>query len=192
MLIVEGPDLVGKTTLAKKLATYLNDHGWPHVYRHLSRLPESWRVQSVANYRRLMSPYVVQDRFHMSEPMYATMRRDAAFLGPSSYAQVQRELRNFEAFTIVITADESLIRRRYERCERPEMYKLADILRVNDLYFAAMQDGGNWNGYDLITDLWIHCQERDSFPEIGEHMNLHTYMNRMQRTFPYPGATRVA
>lgn len=194
MFIVEGPDLVGKTTLAKKIAGWLNELGWPHIYRHLSRLPETWHWDPVSNYGRLMNPYVVQDRFHYSEPLYSRVRGDSALLGPSSYAQVERRLRSFAAFTMVITADEALIEKRYTAERRVhEMYSLEKVLEVNRLYEEGASSGdAGWSGYRMPCDLWIRCTEEQPFVELSEHLNLHIYLNRLTRDFPYAGAKRVA
>jgi hypothetical protein len=189
MLIVEGPDLVGKTTLAKKIALKLNECGWPHIYQHLSRLPECSRHDILGMYRRLMNPYTVRDRFHYSEPLYAAIRGDAALLGPGSYKQIERELLNYEKFLIVITADDELIEARHKKLGRKEMYDLDKILQVNQLYYTAAEEQ-HYGAYEMPHDLWIHCTADQPFVELGEHLNLNIYLNRLWSTFSYAGATR--
>lgn len=182
--------MVGKTTLCQALVKYLNAHGWPHVYRHLSRLPACWSYDTVGNYQRLMSPYIVQDRFHMSEPPYAMIRHESAMLGPTGYAQVDKLLTGFESYIILITADEELIKSRWRD---GEMYDIERVLTVNRLYGEiAEADGGGWCGYRMRYDLWLHCTEEAPFPVIDENMNLHIYMNRLTRSFMYPGSRRTA
>lgn len=184
--------MVGKTTLAKALAHRLNERGWPHIYRHLSRLPETWRSNVVPNYIRLMNPYVVQDRFHYSEPLYtaATRPREPALLGPSAYDQVERSLRSHCSFLIVITADPELIEERYtEERRKSEMFALDEVLKVNELYRQAASEQ-RWGAYNTPCDLWLHCTREQPFVEIGEHLNLHIYLNRLHRDFPYPNADR--
>ena len=188
-MIVEGPDLVGKTTLAKSIVSKFNELGWPHIYQHLSRLNEACRQDIVSVYRRLMNPYTVRDRFHYSEPLYAAMRGDSALLGPAGYRQVERELENYGKFLIVVTADESLIRERYEDHAKREMYTLDKVLKVNELYYSAAEDG-YYGAYTMPHDLWIHCTAASPWPLLGEHMNLHTYLNRLWRDYPYAGARR--
>ena len=187
MIIVEGSDLVGKTTLCKVLCAKLNELGWPHVYQHLSRLPASWAADPVANYRRLASPYVVRDRFHMSEPLYAATRGEHPMISPRGYEQVDRSLAAYCAFTIVVTADPELIRARYEARRQLEMYALDTILQVNESYRQMIEGVGLWGEYRMRYDLHVHCDERTPFPPL-EQIGLFGYTARMTNEFPYSGA----
>jgi len=136
-----------------------------------------------------MNCYVVQDRFHYSEPMYtaATRPNEPALLSPRAYDQVERQLRNHASFTVVITADPVLLTQRYDM--HREMYSLQQVLAVNKLYMEAAREG-RWGAYSMPADLWIHCTEDQPFPQWGEHLQLHLYLNRLARDFPYAGATR--
>src|SRR3954463_7179680 len=79
MLIVEGPDGVGKSHLCQALIKKWNSNPrkyspWPVIYQSLNQLPESWH-----HYKSYL-PYVtrttVQDRFHLSELVYGTAVRE--------------------------------------------------------------------------------------------------------------------
>jgi len=74
MLILEGADQLGKTTLANKLLKELHKRGYPYVYRHFTRLPDCWKYPM--SYLAHVSEPVVQDRFHMSEIVYTYMRNE--------------------------------------------------------------------------------------------------------------------
>jgi thymidylate kinase len=187
MIIVEGADLVGKTNLCRRLVTHLNELGWPHVYQHLSRLPPCWRQEAVSNYARIASPYVVQDRFHMSEPIYSAAREEKPMINPSLYRQVDATLYGYGVYVIVVVADPRLIRVRYAaKGERPEMYPLDRILEVNDQYTAMIKSGGHWGDYQMSFDLAIECDESHPFPEMPQ---LKAYTLRMCKSFPYLGAS---
>ena len=186
MLIIEGADLVGKTTLAKKLTSKLNDLGWPHVYQHLSRLPHEWRQDAVRNYARLCSPYTVRDRFHVSEPVYAEAREEEPMLNPLSYRNVDRIVQANGGYIIVITAAEDLIRERYARLgDRQEMYDLEKILAVNDAYYQLAH--GGWRGFSASIDLRFHCHEAMSFVDENDVL-LRAYTSRLEANYPYPNA----
>lgn len=175
---------MGKTTLAKALTKRLNDLGWPHVYQHLSVLPRAWEQEAVSNYARLCSPYVVRDRFHVSEPVYAQARGEYSMLTPETYRQVDRTISANNAFVVVITASPALLEQRYSQHEHREMYKLNQILSVNKAYQKMCE--GEWNGYRPLVDLHYHCHEGLPFIE-PDMIQLRAYTSRMTRIFHYPG-----
>jgi len=184
MLIIEGADLVGKTTLAKALTKQLNELGWPHVYQHLSRLPTCWREKTVGNYSRLMNAYAVRDRFHMSEPLYAAARGEEPMLSPGQYRSVDEEVKSHGGYIIVVTADPELIERRYAEHAAREMYSLDKVLEVNE-GFVAMANGG-WDNYvNPLMDLHVHCTQAEQWPALPQ---LRAYTARLAANFPYPGA----
>lgn len=133
-----------------------------------------------------MSPYIVQDRFHMSEPLYSVVRGDGPMVGPGDYRAINERLKNFMAHIIVVTADESLIRERFDAHEKREMYKLDQVLRVNELYQQAARDD-QWCAYPTTHDIHIHCTSSDPWPEIG-YCGLEVYQARMRKEYSYPSA----
>lgn len=199
MLIIEGPDLVGKTTLCKEVVTELNRLGWPHSYRHFGRMPSCWEEDPVRLYRLSMSPYTVQDRFHMSEVVYAIVEGPSRkpHLGPSSFEMVDRELRNhWEGYSVVVTADPQLLRDRYEELVgngREEDYDIDGVLRANELYREICSTGQvNSVGVRCHVDCHIHLAGGDDeWPSVQRHLRLHAYTNRMDRSFSYPRARRA-
>lgn len=110
MLIVEGPDGVGKTTLCEKLLAVLPTH----VYAHFTRLPPGF--DHPWDYLARTSRRVVQDRFHLSEPAYAEARGDAdrLLLTPELYRLVDARLRQLGGVTVLLTADDALVRSRWD------------------------------------------------------------------------------
>lgn len=107
MLIIEGADRVGKTTLCHKLVEALAPAG-PWMYRHFGPLPESW--YHPWDYFPHMSRHVVQDRFHLSEWVY---RRAEGQTNPNltfeKYRLVDAQLRLLGGVTVVITASQKII-----------------------------------------------------------------------------------
>lgn len=184
MLILEGADLVGKTTLAHKLIAEMNQRGWPHVYRHLSKLPDAWRAQATSNYARLMSPYIVQDRFHVSEPVYAWIRGEKPLMTQQNYSDVEACLRVMGGFKVVIVAEPALIERRYV-AER-EMYPLEKVLEVNALYQIILATG-EIHGYETEVHHTIGCTEGNEWP-CGITEICDKYERHLSLVAPYTGA----
>lgn len=108
MLIIEGPDASGKTTLCHKLLKNLPRH----IYAHFSRLPP--KFDYYWDYQDRASRYVVQDRFHLSEIVYGPLNNRPTNLPPFQYKLVDGFLRQFGAFTVVLLTDPELIDSRWD------------------------------------------------------------------------------
>ena len=156
MLIVEGPDLVGKTTLCKELARVLNhEHGLPHDYAHLSKRSVAWQTFAetpVPLYLARAARHTVQDRFHMSDPIYACIRKDNGHIVPDDYALLDGMLRGKYGMMTVLMFDATdncdVIRSRWRD---GEMYNLQFVTLVNLEYRQlAKSQAQLWVGSDGI------------------------------------------
>lgn len=147
MIIVEGADLVGKTTLCKKLVERLPGH----VYAHFTRLPDSF--DRYWGYHERASRGIVQDRFHMSEVAYAAMRGDLGSSGltPEVYRLVDARLRRLGCMTVLLVAEPELLER---RMREGEMYNISQILHVNAIFKEIIESRGGSLGYDMDVDFW--------------------------------------
>lgn len=164
MIIVEGPDLIGKTTLCKELVKRLNKHGRPHIYKHFSRLPSSlWRGDYPCElYWSHAARHSVQDRFHMSEPLYAQIRDEQPILSPAQYRLLDCRLRAEHGMVTILLYDPdgSTIKRRWRE---GEMYGIDDVLRVNTYYHEiAMDQEQTWGDYRLSYDCKIAAPALES------------------------------
>lgn len=161
MLILEGSDLVGKTTLAKKLL----EHKWMrengYVFKAFSKTPPGFHHlhDHLANAVRKS----VQDRFHMSNVAYRHATGEQQNTCPEEYRQVDGSLRAWGAFTVVVTADDELLRERYAELGAREMYPLEIVLRANEWFFRAAKSK-RWNGFELDVDQHVHCTAADPWP----------------------------
>jgi GTPase SAR1 family protein len=165
MIIIEGSDLVGKTTLAQRLLREdeLQQQGF--IYKHLSRLPYGFKPHMYQEHAHMRS---VQDRFHMSEPVYAAVRGDTTFLTPEKYRRVDGYLRQLGAITIVLTAEESLIR---SRMREGEMYNIKQILLANSMFNTIGILGGKWQDYNMDVD--FHFILTKDYPSISNESIKH-------------------
>lgn len=189
MLILEGSDLVGKTTLAKQLTKRLWDARMPHVYSHFSRLPDAF--DRYWGYVERASRDVVQDRYHMSEIAYGVGRGDLGRLGdntltPERYRLVDAHIRAMGAYTVVLYSSEpQLLRDRYEREQAREMYDIDLVLRVNAWYEGVSDHLGRWvpsdaiQPYDMDVDWAIDVALMHDWPSL-ECSIVNRYLERRQ------------
>jgi thymidylate kinase len=134
MLIIEGTDQLGKTTLCKKLLKDLSNH----IFASFTRLPA--RFNYLTDYMHRASVRVVQDRFHMSEIAYAYARGESStMLTPERYRLVDAYLRlNACSFTVILYTSHDLSER-WE--DREEMYSVSVAARANDAFKQIAQHG---------------------------------------------------
>jgi thymidylate kinase len=170
MLIVEGCDGVGKTTICKALLKQLPTH----IYAHFTRLPIGFNPYW--GYVERMSMNIVQDRFHMSEPAYARARGEVAIINSWMYNLIDARLRLLGGFTILVTADDDLIR---ERWHKDQMFSLEKTLSANAVYNAMAK--GEYLPYKVDIDYHVHCTKEH--PYVTEAtINEFTSLYRQRRT----------
>lgn len=150
MIIIEGADLLGKTTLAKRLV-HLH-HGY--VYAHFTRLDK--KFDYVNGYIARASRRVVQDRFHMSEVVYSMARGEDPMVSEEEYRYVDGYLRRLGAYTVVVTASpeyyETVLRC---RMRSEEMYDEKIMARANEFFVRA----GNSELCQMDVDLRIELSK---------------------------------
>lgn len=179
MLIIEGADLVGKTTLAKALLkrAELDDRGY--IYGHMGVLPSGF---SAEQYIDLAQPWLVQDRFHMSQIVYRFIENQPDhFLTPDVYRMIDGALRMFGTFTIIMTASLELLAQRYE--ERGDgLYNLTNINLANACFRdLATHHPFGLSCYKVDVDVHVHSQSShlEPTPEIVDSI-LGRYFQRME------------
>lgn len=134
MLIVDGPDLVGKTTLCKRIVKEMNLLGYPAVYTHFSRLPDAWDY--CWDYRPYVTRYAVMDRFHLSELCYGVVTRGHCKIVPSAWRLIESWLMAEASYQVLVNANAATIEREYAK-RGDEMFPLSTILAVRDKFDAV-------------------------------------------------------
>lgn len=71
MLVIEGSDCLGKTTLAKKIVRKVSEKGFPVVYSWMTR-PNEQLFDFFLDYKKMLNPCAVMDRFHLGGLAYHT------------------------------------------------------------------------------------------------------------------------
>lgn len=185
MLIIEGSDLTGKTTLCKKLASDIRLVNRGYVYKHFSRLPSGFNF--VGGYFQNAVERSVQDRFHMSEIVYSKARSEPVSpLDSQDYRLVDAGLRALGSFTVVLVAEPNLLMTRYSTRDRQEMYDLQLILDANS-YFADIAvsheffDNSDRMYSCIDVDAVINLTEKHPWPNEEDLENILTvYLHRME------------
>lgn len=149
ILIIEGGDLVGKTTLCKKLLDDPLLRAQGYVYSHFSRLPPGFDYGW--DYLARASRKIVQDRFHMSEQVYARVRGEEPRTTPATperYRWLDGKLRELGAFTVVVVCeDDELIRERYRV---GEMYDVEKCVAANRGFHFLLRNNEGDADVDLV------------------------------------------
>ncbi len=152
MLIIEGPDNIGKTTLCHKLVRFLGEVG-PWQYRHSKKPPETWDYPE--SYFEHMSRFMVMDRFHMSEIVYSHARGDKHQLQPWAYKLIDAMLRQFGGFTVVLSSTDESLATNYEA--REQNYD-ARINSIANLTFKEIGECGKHHNIHCDVDYHYQCQ----------------------------------
>lgn len=163
MIILEGSDQVGKTTLMNDLLKFFPDF----ESRHLSKLPKTWN--SPKDYLHLMTEKIIWDRFHISEPIYAKIRGESSMATPEDFEVIHKQ--EEKLLVVVITTEPcDLEKRLIANKGREEMYSNANILKANKMYIRYMQGDSSyplhWNTH------WIHCSGGKLFPSSSDIQNI--------------------
>lgn len=176
MLIIEGSDLVGKTTLCNTILKH--DAFSRYIYAHFTKLPH--RFDRLWGYVDRMSRFIVQDRFHVSEPVYAEVRGEVTELTRERYRVVDAYLRLMGGYIVVVTADEDLIRSRWRD---GEMYSIDKVLKANRLFIEVACEPC------FYVDKHIHCTGAKPYadPEeiIVDYLRRQNAVEQMNATRPF-------
>lgn len=148
MIILEGPDNVGKTTAAKKLAAIIAEElklPADRCYRHMTKPPDDF--DHVREYMERVGPHV-QDRFHLGAITYGRLTGNGNCPTARKMHLVQRYLRWQGCVVVVMHAERDWLRR--SQFGKEEMYRLDTILDVNDAYRALLSTTNRGEPYHDI------------------------------------------
>lgn len=176
MLVIDGPDHVGKTRLAEVLVERLNACGLPHVYQHLSLLPKCFH--HVLDYKPLIQRNVVMDRLHMSRLAYGEVFPEQQVVPTSlEYAIIDAWLTLVGGVTVVVTADEEWLSEHFGA--KDEMYDKGPILEVNRVYKRLIEEKKVNVDFTWETNDWEYGHETVFPDESG--MFVHNIIEEYKR-----------
>ena len=100
MLLIEGPDMVGKTTLAHAIVAELAKRGKPASYMKFGM--ESRGKMSYEYLKNRINPWTVCDRMHWSESIYAIATGEVPSLSGTAMAAVERRMDQIAGMLVVL------------------------------------------------------------------------------------------
>lgn len=151
MIIIEGADAVGKTTLAKRICQELDLR-----YAHYGLLPKTWDY--LTDYVPSIADRVVLDRFMLSELVYSRVLNREHKLESATYRQLMSLARwRFAAQQVVVTADERVIRARYDSAR--EAFPIDRVLEANAIFTELVSDP------KALIDVHVHVTRVDGLGE---------------------------
>ena len=163
MLIIEGSDLVGKTTLIKELCTEATKRGFPMIPQHFGLLPDSWNF--FGDYLDYIVDTTVMDRFILSEVIYGEILRDGSRINQCDFKALQSNLNYNKAMTVIIAAEPDFFKEHvHKQFEyRSEVFKEEQICNVNDAFLMVMQTH-RINEFEIEYDIAHEVQNDRDFP----------------------------
>lgn len=151
LIILDGPDCAGKTTLAEAIAKRVTELGGEPVINHLGKPPEGecWQLHSEALLKYLKQAFqenkvVIADRHFMSEAIYGSVYRDGSEY-PYSARHIDRVLHRFRALRVICAPPVGYIIKKLDEMKKirhedfhENMNQVAE--RYRDLWFG-IHDG---------------------------------------------------
>lgn len=140
MIILEGPDQIGKTTAAMRLRQMIAEYTRrpeTDCYRHMSK--PDLNFDHFESYIAGLGSHV-QDRFHLGAIVYGLLLGRGSYPSSQHMLIVQRMLRWRGALTIIMHGEQQWMRENLK--SRAEMYNAEQIL-VSNQAFAMLAGSTN-------------------------------------------------
>jgi thymidylate kinase len=141
LIIVEGIDGVGKTTLVERLATFLRNYAGEKVDVWHAGPPKS--KEALEEYELPLQKYrpgagrtIICDRWHLGELIYGPLLRSHCLLSSARRYHLEKFLETKGALMVHLTASPDEIRsRRKDRDNEDDLLEDKDIEKVLNWYF---------------------------------------------------------
>lgn len=158
LIIIEGPDKTGKTTLAKAIATRLG-----FDYKHFSA-PKGSPADEYIDFLLSLKRDTVCDRFHLGELVYGPMLRGKVGITPLELVTIERVLRLKQTVLIHAVTSMKIANERLAHSNEHEVVNVAENLLAEDRFTQVISksnagpiikyDGSSMdNLYKIINDL---------------------------------------
>ncbi len=148
MLIIEGCDDLGKTTLANKIVDAVCKHSdFPAYYNHMTRPPKSFNF--CTDYVERMSKYAVQDRFHLGGIVYHNAIRAAALKWIEGHLLLHHSM-----VIVLYSNDMAWYEERLVKSERGQMYNIPQMLSFAQTWKIVAEN-------EAIHKDFVYCIDRD-------------------------------
>jgi len=129
MLIIEGSDALGKTTLAKKIVDKMMEKGYSTIYSHMGR-PNEQIFDFFWNYKKMINPCFVMDRFHLGGLAYHYNK-----ITPQQLQIINAWIRSVGGLIVVLYgADEEWYEHRIREDKRGNLLPIVKLLDGNLIF----------------------------------------------------------
>ena len=185
MLLIEGCDKAGKTTLIKNLGLDA---------RHLGLLPDTWDY--FQDYTKLDGLDKVWDRFHISELVYGPIMRGKIHprFTPVRQRAVWRALANTGSHIVIASPPWSVIKERWER-EGDEHVNLKQLHQIWLAFHTGSMHGLRavmWDGKDKLNwffDSWmiaaVLAEDAQAIGGYGSHQPKWLFFGESSSVIPF-------
>jgi len=170
MLIIEGSDCLGKTTFAKKVVKRVSELGYPVVYSWMTRPNESI-FDFFLDYRKMINPYSVQDRFHLGGLAYHHNK-----IFPRELKIINSWIRSVGGLIVVLFAgDEEWYEQRIREDERGNLLNWPILCEANKIFKEYGLGGDCDFSLDILPE---NCQQPvpKKIPCFVENIGIETIM----------------
>lgn len=137
IIVLEGPDLAGKTTIARDYER----RGF--TYHHQGPLTSSAREAYLEPLDDMATGYHVLDRWHLGELVYGPMLRGESKVGPKLLNEIETALDALGAVRLIVTAPLQVIRDRHAQ-RGDDLLSLEQIERAHAFYDAWLEQDTRW------------------------------------------------
>jgi hypothetical protein len=159
MIILEGTDHTGKTTMARRLCEILAvryGNVAASYYAHMTRPPANF--DHLSEYMNGVR-FGVQDRYHLGSVVYGRLLNGGSFCSPHRMLLAQRFLRWCGCYVVILTCDRDVLRKRLlSSVDKEEMYSVEKILDAGDAFRALSKShnrGEPWCDESIdVTSSW--------------------------------------
>ena len=163
MLIIEGSDLVGKTTLIKAICDEASERGFPMIPQHFGLLPNNWDFYG--DYFPYVTQRTVMDRFILSEVVYGETLRDGSRIHEGYFKALQAYIETYKSMTVIIAAEPEFFKEHVHRQMqyRAEVFREDQICKVNDAFLSVMVNR-HLNEFEIDYDIAREIHNDRDFP----------------------------
>lgn len=176
MIIVEGCELSGRQSAARKIATYFG-------FEVASAPLIAGRENQFHRWLPMIKPNIVYAGFHLQQIV-----KDSTKLDPFFYTALDRMLLKRGAVIVVLSATEDVIRQRFHATERTD--DLDRILYENQMYSEAATTMNLLDKYFPFVHVNIHSEHIEHIIEKDEIVGLEHLHNHLKAIAMFLATTR--
>ncbi len=173
MIILEGADALGKTTMATSLISIAKAKGHTLIYRHMQAPSKGFDI--VHGYAPYIQANVVQDRFHLGSIVWQN--------NITNEMQKIIELQLQKVVIVVLyTSDEAWYRPRLAEDAKAQLYATEQIIRANREYakLSAGTHSVHIRKPDFIIDikngLWATNEQLNGILNLWSKLNMQDHI----------------